>query len=103
MKFEDFSNRISEAAKNPDTILGELPAILKEVEQDFIERDALMERVTALEDKNRSLQDTNIKLYLAQTGAADDAENDGGADDELEGMDAVDAFVNNLVNNAKGE
>lgn len=96
MKFEDFSNKINEAAKNPDTMLGILPDILKEVEQDFIERDALMERVTVLEDKNRSLQDTNIKLYLAQTGeASEDPEDDT---EELEGMDAVDAFVNKIMN-----
>lgn len=99
MKFEDFSNKINEAAKNPDTMLGVLPDILKEVEQDFIERDALMERVTVLEDKNRSLQDTNIKLYLAQTGeASEDSEDDT---EELEGMDAVDAFVNKIMNDER--
>ena len=49
------------------------------------------------EKKIRDLQDTNMKLFIGQTGAKDMTE----PDDDLTGAEAVDAFINKLMKGDK--
>ena len=92
MTKEERRNAINSALQKEDGGLADMPDILSKIDADYDTRDSLLEKVTDLESKVAELRDSNLKLYLAQTGQA---EEDPG--EELEGMDAVDAFWDELL------
>lgn len=95
MTFEEFKTGLTEIVEHSDEKLAELPDFIKEVESDYSAASQLVEKIGNLEDRVRSLQDTNMKLYLAQTGSpADDG--DEGDDEDLTGSDAITAFWDKL-------
>lgn len=92
MKKDEMISAINSALQKEDGGLSEMPSIIEKISADYDTRDLLQEKISELENKVSELRDSNLKLYLAQTGTA---EEDPG--EELDGMDAVDAFWDNLL------
>lgn len=55
---------------------------------------SLTEKVGKQDARIRDLQDTNMKLFLSQTGQVSDKEEDD--EDDIEGPEAIEAFVKKL-------
>ena len=94
MKIEDFKTRFNSIVSNPDTGIADASDFLTEVEADYTNATNLAEKVEELEARVKDLQETNIKLYLAQTGAGEE-END--EPDETDGEAYIDNFFENLM------
>lgn len=77
--------------QEPDTALVKIGPILDEIKADYETMVSLTDKVSKQDVRIRDLQDTNMKLFLSQTGQAPDADKE--EDDDLEGMEAIDAFV----------
>ncbi len=93
MTYDEFKTKITGIMSKPDNALAELPAFLEEVKGDYEALATSVSKVSEQEERIRTLQDTNMRLFLAQTGqAAEEPE-----EPELSGTDAVDAFVNELM------
>ena len=95
MKYEEFEARLTKMLETPDTALAALPEFLKEVKTDYEGIVSLTNKSSEQEKRIRDLQDTNMKLFLMQTSAPK-KEGEMEDDDDLEGQDAIDAFVTKL-------
>lgn len=68
MKYEEYEAMAQElTAENAPVVL---QSILAGVKDDLAERDALITEREDMENKIKDLQETNIKLFLSQTGEA---------------------------------
>lgn len=66
MKYEEYEAMAQElTAENAPVVL---QSILAGVKDDLAERDALITEREGMENKIKELQETNIKLFLSQTG-----------------------------------
>lgn len=85
MKYEDY-----EALAQTLTV-DNAPAVMKSlldsVKEDLGERDALVAVKEEQEAKIKDLQDTNIKLFLSQTGKAEQDEDTETEEEKVEKMD----------------
>lgn len=95
MKYEELEARLTKLLETPDTALAALPEFLKEVKADYEGIVSLTNKSSEQEKRIRDLQDTNMKLFLMQTSAPK-TKGQLEEEDDLEGQDAIDAFVNNL-------
>lgn len=86
-----------------EEILGRLttenaPAIMTEIKEniktDIAEYDAMIKKMTEQENKINELRDTNMKLFLSQTGGS------GAPDEEKE--KTPEDYRNELINELKG-
>ena len=93
MTYEELENRLTTLLKQPDSALALVKPLLDDIKKDYEQIITLTDANKRQEGRIRDLQDTNMKLFLAQTGKAEPKEDD---DEELEGMDAIDSFVNKL-------
>lgn len=100
MTSEEFKTKITEIASKPDTMQAELPKFIEEVEKDYASFTSAVEKITAQDEKIRNLQDTNTRLFLMQTGASTPEKEE---EEELQGTEAVDAFVAEIMSDKKGE
>ena len=92
MTFDEFKQKITTIMAQPDTAPAEIPALLDAVKGDYEVALSTVQKLAEAEDRIRTLQDTNHRLFLAQTGQpAPESE------PELEGHAAVDAFVAELM------
>lgn len=84
MKYEDYEgiaqNLTTENA--PEVI----KTMLDAVKSDLAERDALMSVKAEQEAKIKDLQDTNIKLFLSQTGKAEQDEDTETEEEKIDKM-----------------
>jgi len=72
MKYEDYEGIAQKlTAENAPEVL---KTMLDSVKEDLAERDALKAVQAEQEAKIKDLQDTNIKLFLSQTGKAEQDE-----------------------------
>lgn len=94
MTYEDLKRRITEVLSEPDTALAKVGPLLDEVKVDYDNFITASESLKKSQERVRDLQDTNMKLFLAQTGQVNDSSND---EEELTGQDARDAFVAKLM------
>lgn len=97
MNYTDYEKLIQDAVKNPEEAPLKLKDVLEGLKKDFETVEAQTNLVKEQEKKIRDLQDTNMKLFIGQTGAKDVSEDD----DDLEGAEAVDAFINKLMKGDK--
>lgn len=95
MKIEDFEKRFNELLSNPDKGIAEAPDFLAEVRGDYETATSLGEKVAELESRVKDLQESNIKLYLATTGEAEDEADEVTEDD---GEAYIDEVFNELMN-----
>lgn len=93
MTYEELETRLTTLLQQPDSALALVGPLLEDVKKDYEQIITLTEANKKQEGRIRDLQDTNMKLFLAQTGKAESKEED---DEDLEGMDAIDSFVNKL-------
>lgn len=94
MTYEEFKDKLIEITKNPDTMTAKLNDFMEEVKVDYDGMSTLKEQVEKSDARIRDLQDTNMKLFLAQTGKVEDEE-----PEELEGQMAVDDFIKGIIGN----
>ena len=64
-----------------------MKTMLDAVKSDLAERDALMSVKAEQEAKIKDLQDTNIKLFLSQTGKAEQDEDNETDEEKIDKMD----------------
>ena len=93
MTYAEVEKRITECLQTPDAALVNIKPILDDLKSDYESMICLTEKVEKQDTRIRDLQDTNMKLFLAQTGQAPKDEEE---EDELQGAEAIDAFVAKL-------
>ena len=94
MTYAEVEKRITECLQTPDAALVNIKPILEDLKADYESMICLTEKVEKQDTRIRDLQDTNMKLFLSQTGQAPKSEED--EEDELQGAEAIDAFVAKL-------
>lgn len=92
MTYNEIHDKLTALIASPDTAQAELPAVLDAIKGDYETHVATAEKLAASEDRIRTLQDTNQRLFLAQVGSPTPE-----SEPELEGTAAVDAFVKELM------
>lgn len=98
--YNDVRDAIVGAMSNPDTMETTMSTVLADLEADYKEHEALAENFTKAEARIRDLQDTNHKLFLAQTGTPDDA---GKEEPELPtGVDVFKEFMKKVDDLSQG-
>lgn len=81
MKYEDYEGIAQKlTAENAPEVL---KTMLDAVKEDLAERDTLKTLQEDQEAKIKDLQDTNIKLFLSQTGKAEQDEDEEKTPDEV--------------------
>lgn len=94
MTYAELEKKLTKLLEQPDSALANVKPLLDEIKADYDTMITLQESNIAQDKRIRDLQDTNMKLFLAQTKSVEEDKSD--EDDELDGMDAVDAFVAEL-------
>lgn len=93
MTYDELEKKLTTILQQPDSALANVAPLLKEIKADYESIVSLTSKVESQDTRIRDLQDTNMKLFLAQTGQDSNKEDD---EDDVEGPDAIDAFVNKL-------
>lgn len=84
MNYEDYEGIAQKlTAENAPEVL---KTMLNSVKEDLAERDALKAVQAEQEAKIKDLQDTNIKLFLSQTGKAEQDEDTETEEEKIEQM-----------------
>lgn len=96
MTYQELEKKITEVLQQPDSALVAIMPVLEEIKKDYETMTSLTDKVTQMDSKIRTLQDTNMQQFLMLTKQAPEAK-DEDKDDELEGAEAVDAFVANIM------
>ena len=95
MTFQEYDTKIREIISKPDTAMADILPVLDSLKVDLEGLNSVTEENAALKNRVRDLQDANARLFLGATSKpADEGANDD--DDELEGVDALNDFVNKL-------
>lgn len=85
MKYEDYEGIAQKlTTENAPEVM---KMMLDSVKEDLAERDALMSVKAEQEAKIKDLQDTNIKLFLSQTGKAEQDEDIETEEEKIDKMD----------------
>ena len=85
MKYEDYEGIAQKlTTENAPEVM---KMMLDSVKEDLAERDALMSVKAEQEAKIKDLQDTNIKLFLSQTGKATQDEDTETEEEKIDKMD----------------
>lgn len=100
MTFEEAKTKLTDMASKPDAIQADIPAFIAELEKDYASFATAAQKIVEQDDKIRTLQDTNTRLFLMQTGASTPEKEE---EEELQGTEAVDAFVKDIMSDKKGE
>lgn len=92
MTYEEYESRLSDIVKAPDTAPVAVQALLSELKADTDTLTSLRADIEQKDKKIKDLQDTNIKLFLQQTGEAPKDSSETGWQD-LEGDEALEAYI----------
>lgn len=98
MTYDEYSNKLTAIVANPDTAPIAIQEILKEIKADTDTITSLTADVSVKDEKIRSLQDTNTKLFLQITG--NDTGNNADTWEDMDGDEALNAFI---AEHTKGE
>lgn len=71
MGFDGFKDRFNKVIENGDDLTA-AKELLSDMETEYKEAEEALSKVDEQEEKIRDLQDTNMKLYLAQTTEPED-------------------------------
>lgn len=96
MTYQELETRLTKMLETPDTALAVLPEFLKEVKTDYEKTVSLETKIAEGDKRIRDLQDTNMKLFLMQTSAPKTKGQIEEEEDDLEGQDAIDAFIKDI-------
>lgn len=72
MTYQDYEAKLTAIVNNPDTAPTAVQEILKELKSDTDSYAAATAGIEERDKRIRDLQETNIKLFTEQTGAADE-------------------------------
>lgn len=93
MKFEEYEKMINDALQNADKAPVLMKDVLTNIKADVTTLGTQSETIIEQEKRIRDLQDTNMKLFLSQTGQkAEEKE----PDEEKTGQAAIDEFLSKL-------
>lgn len=93
MTYDEYEKNINEVLGNPDTALANIAPVLEEIKKDTEALTSAMSENESLKTRIRDLQDTNMKLYLSQTGqAAEEVE----AKEPATGTAVIDEFLSEV-------
>lgn len=70
MKYEEYEERMNHIVANPDSAATAVLDILKEIKTDTDTIASLEAGVAERDSRIKDLQDTNMKLFLRQTGGS---------------------------------
>lgn len=76
MTYDEVKTRITELIGNPDTAQENAVGVLKDLEADYTNMDSMTAKVAEQDEKIKTLQDTNQRLFLSVTGQADEPEDE---------------------------
>ena len=93
MTYAEVQKAITDLVANPDTAQTQAVDLLDKIKGDYETMDSLNATNSKNEERIRTLQDTNQRLFLMTTGTVKEQT----TEDQLTGLEAVDAFVNNLM------
>lgn len=93
MTYEEYEKKITGIVTNPDSAPTAAQELLGDIRADLDTLTSAQESLASRDEQIRSLQDTNTKLFLQVTGNSDSAEADPEDWTELEGDEALEAFL----------
>lgn len=96
MEYNEYDKKIREIISKPDTAMAEIGGILESLKADLEGAHSVAEENAALKERVRDLQDTNARLFLGQTSKPSE-DKDEPEDDDLEGAEALNAFVEKMT------
>lgn len=83
MKYEDYESKLNAVVANPDQAATAVLDILKDIKADSETFAALEASVAEKDGRIKDLQDTNMKLFLRQTGGSDNQDVEEKTADEV--------------------
>ena len=83
MKYEDYEQKLNAVVANPDSAATAVLDILKDLKADSETFASLEASVAEKDGRIKDLQDTNMKLFLRQTGGAAEQEPEEKTPDEM--------------------
>lgn len=83
MKYEEYESALQNVVKNPDQAAIAVQDILKNLKADSETFASLEASVAEKDGRIKDLQDTNMKLFLRQTGGTDEQDPPEKTGDEL--------------------
>lgn len=83
MKYEEYESALQNVVKNPDQAAIAVQDILKNLKSDSETFASLEASVAEKDGRIKDLQDTNMKLFLRQTGGTDEQDPPEKTGDEL--------------------
>ena len=95
MTYAEYENMINRIVSEPETAPVGAQALLDQLKTDLEAMDAAKAGISERDEKIRALQDTNIKLFMSQTGATEELE-----EEEPEDLD-FEALVKSKMGDAK--
>ena len=95
MTYAEYENMINRIVTEPETAPVGAQALLDQLKTDLESLDAAVAGIAERDEKIRALQDTNIKLFMSQTGTTEEPE-----EEEPEDLD-FEALVKSKMGDAK--
>lgn len=92
MTYEEYETKLNAIVKDPDSAPIAVQEILKELKTDSDTLASVTADNTAKDERIRSLQDTNTKLFLQITGK-DDSGSSADSWEDMNGDEALNAFI----------
>ena len=83
MKYEEYEAKLNDVVKNPDSAATAVLDILKDIKADTDTLASLEAGIAERDGRIRDLQDTNMKLFLRQTGDNGQTDQDEKTPDEM--------------------
>lgn len=68
MTFDEYKSSIMDLIKDPDTALTKVDGVFKELQGDLETKASVEAKVAEQDERIRTLQDTNMKLFLKASG-----------------------------------
>lgn len=99
MTYDEAKAGLSKLLENPDTAQAGAAAFLDALKGDYETLTSVKGELETAQNRIRDLQDTNTKLFLAQTSKIPEEKEDS---EEYEGADAIEHFINTLVKKTEG-
>lgn len=84
MKYEEYEAKLNDVVKNPDSAATAVLDILKDIKADTDTLASLEAGIAERDGRIRDLQDTNMKLFLRQTGSGSEEEEEKDPDAVLD-------------------
>lgn len=99
MTYEEYESKINAVLGNPDTALANMAPIMSAIKDDITALETVRAENEGLNTRIKDLQETNIKLYLAQTGKG--AEEETPDDEPKIGPAAAEDFLDTIFKEEK--